>query len=131
LQNVYDNESPELIDLIQRVKRQESGKQGQSAVSPAGAIGIMQVMPETGPEAAALAGVPWDEEAFHTDATYNELLGIAYLSEQLRKYDGDVARALAAYNAGPGATDHAMASHGDAWLAAMPAETQDYVARVG
>jgi soluble lytic murein transglycosylase-like protein len=130
LQDVYDNESPELIDLIQRVKHQES-RGDQSAVSPAGAIGVMQVMPETGPEAAALAGVPWDEDAFHNDAAYNELLGIAYLSELLRKYDGDVPRALAAYNAGPGATDHAVASGGQNWLAAMPAETQDYVARVG
>jgi soluble lytic murein transglycosylase len=75
--------------------------------------------------------VPWDEDAFHNDAAYNELLGIAYLSELLRKYDGDVPRALAAYNAGPGATDHAVASGGQNWLAAMPAETQDYVARVG
>jgi hypothetical protein len=130
LQNVYDNESPELIDLIQRVKHQES-RGNQGAVSPAGAIGIMQVMPQTGPEAAMLAGLPWDEEAFHNDAAYNELLGIAYLSEQLRKYDGNVERALAAYNAGPGRVDAALSTHGDNWLAAVPAETQDYVARVG
>lgn len=131
LQQVYDVESPELLDLISRVKAQESGGQGQSAVSPKGAIGVMQVMPETGPEAAALAGVPWDPEAFHSDAAYNELLGIAYLSEQLRKYDGDVDRALAAYNAGPGRVDASLSTHGDDWLAAMPAETQDYVSRIG
>jgi soluble lytic murein transglycosylase-like protein len=130
LQSIYQNENPDLIDLVQRVKHQES-RGNQGAVSPKGAIGIMQVMPDTAPEAARLAGVPWDPRAFHSDAAYNEILGIAYLSELLRKYGGDVSRALAAYNAGPGATDHAMASHGDAWLAAMPAETQDYVARVG
>jgi soluble lytic murein transglycosylase-like protein len=130
LQAVYDNENPDLIDLVQRVKHQES-RGDQSAVSPAGAIGIMQVMPDTAPEAATLAGLPWDPEAFHKDAAYNELLGIAYLSSLLHKYDGDVAQALAAYNAGPGATDHAVASNGQNWLAAMPAETQDYVARVG
>jgi hypothetical protein len=131
LQQIYDSESPELLDLISRVKAQESGGQGQSAVSPKGAIGVMQVMPETGPEAAALAGVPWDPEAFHNDAAYNELLGIAYLSEQLRKYDGDVERALAAYNAGPGRVDASLSTHGDNWLSAMPAETQDYVSRIG
>jgi soluble lytic murein transglycosylase-like protein len=130
LQSIYQNENPDLIDLVQRVKHQES-RGNQGAVSPKGAIGIMQVMPDTAPEAARLAGVPWDPQAFHSDAAYNEILGIAYLSELLRKYGGDVSRALAAYNAGPGATDHAMASHGDAWLTAMPAETQDYVARVG
>ena len=91
----------------------------------------MQVMPDTGPEAAQLAGVPWDENAYRTDAAYNELIGIAYLSELLRKYDGDVTRALAAYNAGPNRTDHALNKHGDTWLASMPAETQDYVVKVG
>jgi hypothetical protein len=130
LQKVYDSESPELLDLIGRVKAQESGGD-QSQVSKAGAIGVMQVMPDTGPEAAALAGLPWDENAYRTDATYNELLGIAYLSEQLRKYDGDVDRALAAYNAGPHRVDAALSEDEENWLAAMPAETQDYVARIG
>lgn len=134
LQNVYATENPELIELVQRVKQQESGGQhfdenGQPTTSSAGAIGIMQVMPGTAPEAAALAGLPWDENAYRTDPAYNELIGIAYLSEQLRKYDGDVARALAAYNAGPGAVDNAL-SMGENWLAALPAETRDYVARV-
>lgn len=131
LQALYANENPDLIDLVQRVKHQESGKQGQAAVSPKGAVGTMQVMPATGPEAARLAGLPWDPEAFHNDAAYNELLGIAYLSELLRKYDGDVGRALAAYNAGAGRVDNALASGGSNWLASLPAETQDYVARVG
>jgi hypothetical protein len=102
LESVYQNENPELIDLIQRVKHQEHGvdAHGNFLTSPAGAVGPMQVMPDTGPEAAQLAGLPWDENAYRTDAAYNELLGIAYLSELLRKYDGDVSRALAAYNAG-------------------------------
>jgi len=130
LQSVYANENPDLIDLVQRVKAQESSGD-QSAVSKKGAVGVMQIMPGTGPEAAQLAGVPWDENAYRTDAAYNELLGIAYLSELLRKYDGDVARALAAYNAGPDRTDHALNSHGDRWLAAMPAETRDYVTKLG
>lgn len=129
LQNVYATENPALIELVQRVKQQESGG-NQSAVSSAGAIGVMQVMPGTAPEAAQLAGLPWDENAYYNDPAYNELLGIAYLSEQLRKYDGDVERALAAYNAGPGAVDDALSMHDANWLAALPAETQDYVARV-
>lgn len=129
LQAVYDNENPELLDLVDRVEQQESGGD-QSAVSPAGAVGVMQVMPDTAPEAAKLAGVKWDPQAYRTDANYNRLLGIAYLSEMLRRYDGDVEKALAAYNAGPGSLESAMASHGDNWLAALPGETQDYVARI-
>lgn len=131
LQNVYATENPALIELVQRVKKQEHGvdANGNFLTSPAGAIGPMQVMPDTGPEAAALAGVPWDENAYRTDAAYNELIGIAYLSEQLRKYDGDVAKALAAYNAGPGRTDQALV-HGASWQQNLPAETQDYIAKV-
>ena len=129
LQQIYDSESPELLDLIDRVEQQESGGD-QSAVSPAGAVGVMQVMPDTAPEAAKLAGVRWDPQAYRTDANYNRLLGIAYLSEMLRRYDGDVEKALAAYNAGPGSLESAMAQYGDNWLAALPGETQDYVARI-
>jgi hypothetical protein len=130
LQQIYQNENPDLIDLVQRVKHQES-RGDQGAVSPKGAVGIMQVMPATGPEAARLAGVPWDPEAFHSDAAYNELIGIAYLSQLLRKYKGDVGQALAAYNAGAGRVDDALASHGENFLSALPAETQDYVSKVG
>ena len=134
LQAIYDNESPELLDLIERVSGQESGGQqfdgeGNPITSSAGAIGIMQVMPGTAPEAAELAGVPWDEDAYYHDPAYNKLLGIAYLSEMLRRYDGDVERALAAYNAGPGAVDDAASRDGD-WLSHLPAETQDYVQKL-
>ena len=129
LQDIYDNENPELLDLVDRVEQQESGGD-QSAVSSAGAVGVMQVMPDTAPEAAKLAGVKWDPQAYRTDANYNRLLGIAYLSEMLRRYDGDVEKALAAYSAGPGSVENALATNGDNWLAALPGETQDYVARI-
>ncbi len=129
LQDIYDNESPELLDLVDRVEQQESGGD-QAAVSSAGAVGVMQVMPDTAPEAAKLAGVKWDPQAYRTDANYNRLLGIAYLSEMLRRYDGDVEKALAAYKAGPGSVENALATNGDNWLAALPGETQDYVARI-
>lgn len=129
LQQIYDTEDPALLDLISRVEAQESGGD-QSAVSSAGAVGVMQVMPETAPEAAQLAGLPWDENAYRTDATYNRLLGIAYLSEMLRQYDGDVEKALAAYNAGPGRVEEALNSNPENWLALLPEETQNYVQRV-
>ena len=135
LQSIYDNESPEMLDLISRVSGQESGdsqfdESGAPITSSAGAIGVMQVMPDTAPEAARLAGVPFDDNAYRNDAAYNKLIGIAYLSELLRRYDGDVAKATAAYNAGPGRIEAALKSHGENWLAAVPAETQDYVRKV-
>lgn len=133
LQQIYQNENPDLIDLVQRVKHQEHGvdAQGNFLTSPAGAVGPMQVMPGTGPEAARLAGLPWDEQAYRSDPAYNEVIGIAYLSELLRKYKGDVARALAAYNGGSGRVDDALSTHGENFLSAMPAETQDYVSKIG
>ncbi len=100
---------------------QESGGQ-QDAVSPKGATGIAQVMPATGPEAAALAGLPWDPVAFKNDAVYNAKLGRAYFRKQMTDNGGDAALALAAYNAGPGAVRKAG---GD--LSKLPAETQKYV----
>jgi len=122
------NEDPELIDLIDAQFQQESGNQqfdeaGNPLSSSAGAIGIAQVMPGTAPEAAELAGLEWDEDAYYNDPAYNKLLGIAYMKEMLRRFDGDVALALAAYNAGPGAVEEA---------GGIPniAETENYVDRI-
>jgi len=81
-------------------------------------------MPGTGPEAAKLAGLAWDEGRFRSDPAYNEALGKAYFQEMLRQF-GDPVKAAAAYNAGPGAVRSALKSSD--WVAALPKETQDYV----
>lgn len=83
-------------------------KDGNPLTSSAGAIGIAQVMPDTAPEAAALAGVEWDEERYKTDPTYNMQLGKAYFEKQLKDFDGNLAKAYAAYNAGPGTVSKAI-----------------------
>ncbi len=85
-----------------------------SAISRAGAQGLMQLMPDT----AATYGVV---NAF--DPTDNVSGGCRYMRDLLRRYHHNVSLALAAYNAGPGAVD---ASHG------VPpySETRAYVARV-
>jgi soluble lytic murein transglycosylase-like protein len=76
--------------LAQAVAWQES-RFHQDAVSPKGALGVMQLMPETarrlGVDAADLHG--------NIDG------GVAYLSQMLARFEGDLPRALAAYNAGP------------------------------
>ncbi len=85
----------------------------QSATSPKGAIGVMQLMPGT---AKALDADPHDTEQ-NIDA------GTRLLRELLVKYDGDVVKALAAYNAGPAAVNK---------YNGLPPyrETQDYVNKV-
>ena len=80
--------------IVHAVAKAESGYR-QDAVSPKGAIGMMQLMPTT---AAMLQADPRDPEQ-------NTQAGAMYLREMLVKYHGDVAMALAAYNAGPGAVD--------------------------
>ena len=98
--------------FVASVARAESAMK-QNAVSPKGAIGVMQLMPST---AKALAADPHDTEQ-NIDA------GTRLLKELLIKYDGDVVKALAAYNAGPGAV---------AKYNGLPPyrETQDYVNKV-
>ena len=80
--------------FVASVAKAESGMK-QNAVSPKGAIGVMQLMPGT---AKALDADP-------RDTVQNIDAGTRLLRELLVKYDGDVVKALAAYNAGPGAVD--------------------------
>lgn len=54
-------------------------------------------------------------------------VGNTYLGVMHARYGGDPAKMWAAYNAGPGAVDKAIATHGQGWLSAMPSETQNYV----
>jgi soluble lytic murein transglycosylase-like protein len=96
--------------LIRAVIEQESGFR-PCAVSVKGAQGLMQLMPAT----ATGLGV---EDPF--DPKENIEAGAHYLKQLLDKYEGNLARALGAYNSGPGSVDQA----GD-----VPEirETQDYV----
>ena len=105
---------------------------GTPYTSSAGAVGISQIMPKTGPEAAAMAGVPYDENRLKTDQDYNKLLGSAYYTSMYNRYKDPVI-AGAAYNAGPGAVDAAMAkaaANGGSFVDYLPAETQNYVAKL-
>lgn len=81
-------------EILQGVAAVESGGD-PSAVSPKGAVGIMQLMPAT---AAELRADPRDPEQ-NVDA------GARYLRDLLLRYDGGLHRSFAAYNAGPGAVD--------------------------
>lgn len=116
------------------IVRQESGghqfdRNGNPLTSSAGAVGVAQVMEGTGPEAARLAGMPWDRNRWLNDKAYNYALGEAYYNDQLKRF-GDPLMAAAAYNAGPGAVAKAIdraTALGGSYLDYLPAETKDYV----
>lgn len=98
--------------LLEAVVWQES-RWNARAVSPAGARGLAQLMPGT---ARQLGVDPGDPQA-------NLEGGAQYLRMQLDRFDGNVEKALAAYNAGPGRVERA---------GGIPAirETRDYVAAI-
>jgi len=99
--------------LVRAVIKAESGFQVR-AVSPAGAQGLMQLMPATAKE----MGVT---DAFDIDQNIDG--GAKYLRAMLDRFDGDVKLALSAYNAGPGTVAK--------YNGRVPyAETRNYVARV-
>ncbi len=54
----------------------------------------------------------------------------AHMADLLAAFGGDYLKALAAYNAGPGAVSRAVERNGEGWLSAMPAETQAYVVKI-
>jgi soluble lytic murein transglycosylase-like protein len=98
--------------LIEALVWQES-RWRENAVSPVGARGLAQLMPGTARE----MGVNPDDPLANLEG------GARYLRQQLDRFDGDVEKALAAYNAGPGRVERA---------GGIPRirETQTYVAAV-
>ncbi|MFL6352065.1 MAG: lytic transglycosylase domain-containing protein [Bryobacteraceae bacterium] len=99
-------------ELVQSVAQIESGLR-QEALSPKGALGLMQLMPAT----ATDLGVKPDRKDENAQG------GAKYLRNLLVRYRGDAVLALAAYNAGPGAV---------AKFGGVPpyAETRRYIERV-
>ncbi len=104
---------------IWSVMRAESGGRSR-AVSPVGAMGLMQIMPRTWRMLAARYGLGSDP----FDVRANIHGGAAYLRLMWDRY-GDSRLMLAAYNAGPGRVDEYRAG-----LRHLPAETRSYVARL-
>jgi hypothetical protein len=90
-----------------RIKRLEGGlgPRGEMRVSSAGAVGPSQLMPATAPEAARIAGLPWDEKRYRTDPAYNEALGKAYYLSRVAARGGDYSKAALDYHTGMGNVD--------------------------
>jgi soluble lytic murein transglycosylase len=125
--------------LAHGIMRQESSFE-RSAVSSAGARGLMQLMPGTARATAVRAGVPYDLGRLTEDPAYNVLLGNSHLSLLLDEWGGNAVLVAAAYNAGSGNVRRWIAANGDPrrpgadvvrWIEDIPfAETRNYVQRV-
>lgn len=124
------NQGPDVGTLFTKGIVAQEGVQnadGSWQTSFKGAVGPAQIMPATGPEAAAYAGVEWDRRRFRTDPEYNLQLGQAYFQKQLDTF-GDPLKAAAAYNAGPGAVRTAVRRaerRGGSWVDYLPSTTKD------
>ena len=124
--------------LVYAVVRQES-RFNPRAGSPVGAAGLMQLMPATAAEVAGDPRLRHDTSPLRDDPAFNLRLGKSYLASLLRQpgVNGDLLRALAAYNGGRGAVLKAHARTGDGggdalmMVESLPyAETRNYVERV-
>jgi soluble lytic murein transglycosylase-like protein len=109
-------------DLFVRQIQVESGF-NPTAVSPAGAVGIAQFLPDT---AAGLGINPWNPQ--------DALTGAARLmASYVQSYQGDYAKALAAYNAGSGGVSQALATcrtQQRPWDQCLPLETRLYLQKI-
>ena len=119
--------------VLHAVIRQESRFQ-PDILSPAGAVGLMQLMPRTAAETARMEKLPKPRKKDLTRPDLNVRLGAAYLSRLVRGYGGDYFRAVAAYNAGESAVarwwEGARGDHAT-WLERVSyRETRFYLRRV-
>jgi soluble lytic murein transglycosylase len=122
--------------LVHAIIRQESRFKAD-ALSPAGAQGLMQLMPKTAQQTAQKFKVPFGSLV---NPKINISLGCAHLRELLRKYGGSLILSIAAYNAGSAAVESWIQQYGDPrrpgvdlvdWIETIPyAETRNYVQRV-
>jgi soluble lytic murein transglycosylase len=126
--------------LAYAIARQES-EFNVGAVSGAGALGLLQLMPATAQQLAKKAGLPFSQGRLTSDAGYNATLGAAFVGEQLGRFEGSYVLTFAAYNAGPNRVAQWVARYGDPrgkdlnavidWIERIPyAETRSYVQRV-
>ncbi|MBK8906943.1 MAG: lytic transglycosylase domain-containing protein [Rhodospirillales bacterium] len=130
----HDVEPPLVLAII----RQESAYRSD-AISHAGARGLMQLMPATAKVVAQKLDLPFSETRLSLDPQYNLILGQAYMSRMLDRFDGSYVLSLAAYNAGPTRSNQWVQDYGDPrvsvdravdWVELIPfGETRNYVQR--
>ncbi|WP_158285747.1 lytic transglycosylase domain-containing protein [Pseudohoeflea suaedae] len=128
------------LALAYSIARQESAFD-LSAVSPANARGLLQLLPGTAREVANRHGLAYSPERLTRDAGYNATLGSHYLAEQIDRFGGSYILTFIAYNAGPKRVNEWIARFGDPrgmpldevidWVESIPfPETRNYVQHV-
>ena len=125
--------------LVHAIARQES-LFNTSAVSPAGALGLLQLMPATARETAETYGLSYSRDRLTADPAYNAALGSAHLGELIAEFGDAYALVFAAYNAGRSRVYQWLQRFGDPrtgevdaidWVEMIPfRETRNYVQRV-
>jgi soluble lytic murein transglycosylase len=124
--------------IVYAIARQESAF-NPSAVSHAGARGLLQLMPGTAKIVAKASGLPYSLDRLTSDAGYNATLGAAHLAELVDGFNGSYIMSFAAYNAGRSRVMKWVAQYGDPrdpnvdavdWIERIPfSETRNYVMR--
>ena len=117
-------------NLLRAIAKQES-RFAPGVVSPAGAVGVMQLLPST---AAEMAGEPTSTQMLKDPANSFEL-GARYLNQLLEQWENDPFRSIASYNAGPGAVaswaDPKDVAAAALWVERIPyPETRFYAKKV-
>jgi len=125
--------------LVLAMIRQESAFYPK-AISPAGARGLLQLMPRTAKKIAKRARLPYSRRRLREDPRYNLVLGQSYLRGLLDTFKDSYVLSLAAYNAGPARARKWSKANGDPrdnavdavdWIELIPfEETRNYVQRV-
>lgn len=120
--------------LLMAIARRESAY-NPSVSSPAGALGLMQLMPGTAADVSRSLGLQPPGRYGVLDPTLNVRLGSAYFSDTQRRYGGNRLAATAAYNAGPRRVDRWLSEHRaeafDLFVERIPfRETRHYVQAV-
>ena len=124
--------------IVYSIVRTESAFD-QRDISPAKAVGLMQVTPEAGRDTAKRFGVAYDWNRLVSDPAYNTQMGAGEITALIKEYRSYI-MTFAGYNAGRGRVRQWMAQHGDPrdpkvdavdWVERIPlAETRNYVQRV-
>ena len=125
--------------LLNALTRQES-EFYTGTISPVGARGLMQLMPQTARQVAASAKMKYELSRLVSDPSYNVTLGSVFLAQLVSAYGGSYVLTLAAYNAGPGRVAEWIKEFGDPrdknvdpvdWVERIPfTETRQYVQKI-
>jgi soluble lytic murein transglycosylase len=125
--------------IVYAITRQESAFYS-TALSTAGARGLMQLMPATARRTAEHAGIEFDQNRLTSDPAYNAKVGSTHLGELLLEHGGSYILTFAAYNAGGKRVKEWIDSYGDPrdpridpidWIELIPiTETRNYVQRI-